>query len=98
MDYEASLKAIGQATDLRVLLDSLETQIAGKDARILANQKEIEKRKDLEVATEKLEAERKELAEAVGLHQEKLDKQLAELAKANITLNFDAKVKPFVHS
>ena len=98
MDYEASLKAIGKATDLRVLLDSLEAQIAGKDARILANQKEIEKRQNLEEATAKLEIERKELAEAVDTHQEKLDKQLAELTKANITLNFDAKVKPFVHS
>jgi len=98
MDYEASLKAIGKATDLRILLDSLEAQIAGKDARILANRKEIEKRQNLEEATVKLEIERKELAEAVDAHQEKLDKQLAELAKANITLNFDAKVKPFVHS
>ena len=98
MDYKAQLKAIGEATDLRVLLDSLETQIAGKDARILSNDTEIAKREHLEEANKKLIAEREELAKALNDHRAKLDTQLADLAKVNVTLNFDAKVKPFVHS
>jgi len=98
MDYDVVLKAIREATDLRKLLDSVETQIADKDAQIANDRKEIERRKGLEGRIEKLVTEREDLAKGLEKHQAELNKRLAKLEEANVTLPFDEKPKPFVHS
>ena len=94
MNYDIVLKAIGEATDLRKLMDSLQVEITQKDAALDFNQKEIAKRKNLEGIAEKLNFEKKELVAQLEKHQVELNKRLAKLEDANVSLPFDESIGP----
>lgn len=94
MNYDVVLKAIGEATDLRKLMDSLQVQITQKDAQLDFTLIEIAKREKLEGAAEKLNAERKEMVSQLERHQAELNKRLAKLKDANVSLPFDESIAP----
>ena len=98
MDYDNVLKAIGEATNLRKLMDSLQNQIDQKDAQIENNRREIERRQNLETITEALISERKALGDELVKHQAELNKRLAKLADAKVALPFDESIgsKPII--
>ena len=98
MDYDNVLKAIGEATNLRKLMDSLQSQMDQKDAQIENNRREIERRQNLETITEALVSERKGLGDELRKHQAELNKRLAKLADAKVALPFDESIgsKPII--
>jgi len=92
MNYDIVLKAIGEATDLRKLMDGLQVQITQKDAQLDFTLIEIAKRAKLEEAAEKLNAERKEMVAQLEKHQAELNKRLAKLKDADVTLPFNESI------
>jgi len=98
MNYDKMLKDINDATALRGVIESVAQNLRGIDSQIEGNKREIDKRKSLEEATENLKQKRIEVANTLAQHEAEMQKRLDSLEKAGVTLPFEAKPTPFVHS
>jgi len=98
MNYDKMLKDINDATALRGVIESVAQNLRGIDSQIEGNKKEIDKRKSLEESNKDLELKRVEVAKTLAQHEAEMQKRLDSLEKAGVTLPFEAKPKPFVHS
>jgi len=97
MDYNKMLKDITDATALRGVIDSVAETLNGIEGQIGVNKREIAKRVSLEESNEDLERRRVEVAKTLAQHQAEMDKRLAALDKAGVTLPIDAKPHKIVH-
>ena len=94
MNYDVVLKAMGEATDLRKLMDGLQADIAKKEADIDFLEGEIAKRKNMEGVVARRTSEKKEMVAQLEKHQAELGKRLAKLKDANAALPFDESIAP----
>lgn len=97
MNYDKMLKDITDATALRGVIDNVAQDLSGIESQIEGNKREIAKRQSLEEANESLELRRKEVAKVLKQHQDEMEKRMAELAKAGVTLPIDVKPNAVVH-
>jgi len=97
MNYDKMLKDITDATALRGVIDSVAQELASLESKILSQKAEIAKRKDLEESVKNLELKRVEVTRTLEQHRAEMEKRLAALGKAGITLPIDAKPHKIVH-
>jgi len=97
MNYDKMLKDITDATALRGVIDSVTQELKSVESTIVNQESEIERRKGLEESVKNLRLKQAEVAKTLGQHQAEMDKRIAELAKAGVTLPIDAKPNTFVH-
>lgn len=97
MNYDKMLKDITDATALRGVIDSVALELRSVEGTIANQKAEIERRKGLEESVKNLESKRIGIAKTLEQHQAEMDKRMAELAKAGVTLPIDVKPNTFVH-